>query len=488
MAYLAYLLKIPYDNKPERLYLCTDTHATGLLFGAFLAACYRHRPSRFPHHPLASKLRSTLGITALIYLIICFFFLKDSSQFLYRGGFASVSLATIFLILATSQHGSLLNLLFHSPIMEWIGKRSYNLYLWHWPVFVYFRAGEELPDNIAASFLIRLGLTLLLSEATYQFIEQPIRTSKTQAFNSFSTKLHATIVSVAFIAGLGLLYFHEGGTVQPQLTAIRSESPEQINVQQVVVTAMTASEAIPTSTLAMSSVILSPTTSDLISSEAASNLDLTDTKIFALGDSVMLGARPVLIRKLPIISFDAVVGRQGSDLLKLVKRLGGENKLTNTILIHIGTNGYIYEQNLEQILQILHSAKRIVFINVHASRRWSDDNNDLLRKEYNKNKKITLVDWHAAAEGHPEYFVKDGIHLTLKGMGAYAELVRVTLGLPNIADGTQLRLEQPMPRKRVTSTPVVHDVSTTSTNNPPLLTEKNNPPTDESVIAEKDSS
>lgn len=59
------------------------------------------------------------------------------------------------------------------PPLQWVGKLSYSLYLWHWPVIVY--AAMLVPE---LSPLQRLGcmvLTLALSLFTYHFIENPIR-------------------------------------------------------------------------------------------------------------------------------------------------------------------------------------------------------------------------------------------------------------------------------------------------------------------------
>lgn len=57
--------------------------------------------------------------------------------------------------------------------MTWIGKRSYSLYLWHWPVYVLLRWTIGLED--IAYCLLALLLTVLLSMFSYRFIEQPFR-------------------------------------------------------------------------------------------------------------------------------------------------------------------------------------------------------------------------------------------------------------------------------------------------------------------------
>lgn len=59
------------------------------------------------------------------------------------------------------------------PPLQWIGRLSYSLYLWHWPVIVY--AGMLAPELTPAERLLCLALTLALSSFSYHVIENPIR-------------------------------------------------------------------------------------------------------------------------------------------------------------------------------------------------------------------------------------------------------------------------------------------------------------------------
>ena len=59
------------------------------------------------------------------------------------------------------------------PPLQWIGRLSYSLYLWHWPVIVY--AGMLAPELTPAERLCCLALTLALSTLSYHLIENPIR-------------------------------------------------------------------------------------------------------------------------------------------------------------------------------------------------------------------------------------------------------------------------------------------------------------------------
>jgi peptidoglycan/LPS O-acetylase OafA/YrhL len=54
--------------------------------------------------------------------------------------------------------------------VTYIGRISYSLYLWHWPVIVYMKY-----TNPNYSYLIAVSLTVILSILTYQFVERPLR-------------------------------------------------------------------------------------------------------------------------------------------------------------------------------------------------------------------------------------------------------------------------------------------------------------------------
>lgn len=452
MAWLAVVHNIPYENPPERLYFGTDTHTMGLLAGALLASVCR------PDDELRSGVHwgfHMLGGAMLAYLLACFWWFDESSALLYLGGFASVSLATLFLMQSTIRHGSLTNILFRNRLLDWLGKRSYSLYLWHWPVFVYFRPGEELPDDLFIATAIRLCLTLVLAHFTYQCVETPIRSKGLQAFGRAGWLLFPAACVTVLCSFAAVLIGPLLGLTVPAVSAqaalpaqvIRMPISVPVAMPQAVMPAAPAmpssapAAALPADAVALSSKLLAP------GADGAQS----GVHISALGDSVMLGAQQVMTQRLPISYIDAKVGRQGSDLLKLVKTLADSKLVSDTVLIHIGTNGYIYEQNLKQLLQLLQDKKQLVFVNVHADRRWTDDNNALLKKYQALYKNMTLVDWNAASANHPEYFVKDGIHLTGKGMAAYSELIRLSLGVPDMRNPVPV----PVLVARPVSSPVV---------------------------------
>ncbi|MDQ3470003.1 MAG: acyltransferase, partial [Actinomycetota bacterium] len=160
---------------PSRVYYGTDTRASGLLMGAALALLWRPGPlwAREPARAVTSL--DVAGGVALIVLMTCFARIEEFDPFLYQGGFAVVSIATLVVIMAAVHPCTAIGRLLALPALTWIGVRSYSLYLWHWPIFVFTRPGLDQPLGLYPTLAVRLVLTVIAAELSYRYVEVPIR-------------------------------------------------------------------------------------------------------------------------------------------------------------------------------------------------------------------------------------------------------------------------------------------------------------------------
>ena len=71
---------------------------------------------------------------------------------------------------------SLVGRLLATPPTVWLGKISYSLYLWHWPIFAF--AAYEWGELPVAGRLALIAASVVLAAATYRWVEQPARTSR----------------------------------------------------------------------------------------------------------------------------------------------------------------------------------------------------------------------------------------------------------------------------------------------------------------------
>ena len=163
---------IPDDeSRTNLLYLGTHTRSSGILAGAALALLWVPKTDRVStRRPLGGMITVvTLGVVALVGFFMVTLHVEDEA--LYRGGLAATSIATVVVIASVVRRNSgLVGEFLALPIFVAIGKRSYGLYLWHWPAFVILEARTSNFNLIVACVV-----TVIVNELTYRYVELPIR-------------------------------------------------------------------------------------------------------------------------------------------------------------------------------------------------------------------------------------------------------------------------------------------------------------------------
>jgi hypothetical protein len=103
---------------------------------------------------------------------------NGTDAWLYRGGFTVGALAVAAVIghVMLSPEQVVGRILSVAPLV-WIGRISYGVYLWHWPLYGLLngdRTGLRGPTLLA----LRLAVTLVVALASYVLVERPIRTGR----------------------------------------------------------------------------------------------------------------------------------------------------------------------------------------------------------------------------------------------------------------------------------------------------------------------
>lgn len=159
------------ETDPSRAYYGTDARAAGLLLGAALAIVVR--PTVAAGIPrFFVEIIGWAGVAALVHLVTQ---TSEFDPFIYRGGFFLVSCATLLVMLAALHGRNTVAWSLSRPALQWIGVRSYSIYLWHWPVFVLSQ--PHLSSDLGSYSLLaaRLGVTLILADLSYRLVENAFR-------------------------------------------------------------------------------------------------------------------------------------------------------------------------------------------------------------------------------------------------------------------------------------------------------------------------
>ncbi|MGH9019344.1 MAG: acyltransferase family protein, partial [Acidimicrobiales bacterium] len=187
-----------------RLYYGTDTRAQALLVGSFLAALGAAGAARTgPGGGPARRNQTTLttpalppswsrtlrrrrliggaGLLGAVVLLGAAHRLVGTDPVLYRGGFFVVALSAAAVITAAvSLPTGLMARVLSLPPLVAVGRISYGLYLYHWPLFLVIN-NAHTGLNGAALLWARLAATFLAATVSWFLVETPIRRQRLPA-------------------------------------------------------------------------------------------------------------------------------------------------------------------------------------------------------------------------------------------------------------------------------------------------------------------
>jgi peptidoglycan/LPS O-acetylase OafA/YrhL len=127
---------------------------------------------------LPRRLRVVLGWVGVAGLVLCGIVLRVDTVF--PGFIALWPTLSAGLVLVAGQTGSGFGAdrWLSSKPLGYLGNISFSLYLWHWPVLVFYLIVREREAVGLLGGAVVLGVSFALSVLTYHFIENPIRLSK----------------------------------------------------------------------------------------------------------------------------------------------------------------------------------------------------------------------------------------------------------------------------------------------------------------------
>jgi peptidoglycan/LPS O-acetylase OafA/YrhL/lysophospholipase L1-like esterase len=185
------------------LYYGTHTRAAAVLLGAALAS---GRVVLGPQRWAATRsARHALGVVGALALGWAWVALDGADDRVYRGLLPACSLAAAAVIASVADRRR------PGPVgwvaelwpLQALGRISYGVYLYHWPVYLVLDGGHVVSASGWALVALRVAVTIALAAVSYRFVEEPIRRGRALTGRSARAALPAAIAvaSIALLAG-----------------------------------------------------------------------------------------------------------------------------------------------------------------------------------------------------------------------------------------------------------------------------------------------
>lgn len=431
----AALMAIYYQpDNINRGYYGTDTRLFAILLGSSLAFIW---PSNKLQKNIAEKAKRILNGTGLMTFFIMiggFLWLNGQSNVTYYGLMYLFTVSIAVLIAVIVHPASWFSRAFDNKYLNYLGTRSYSIYLYQLPVFVFY---EKLVPNYKPTGLnlfIEVILVLIFSELSYRYVENSFRyTVKIkQALRWLMASRNRFFGSVTLV--LVFILFIGQGLLDPRAGQAHPETKLQIKLKnnQSAVAKQNAAAEKKSHTVNDKATDLTADEKSLITTYGLNKkqyLVFKDMRFKAIGDSVMLDAAPFLQEINKNMVVDAEVGRQSYETPKIVDQMAKQGKLAPNMLIGLGTNGEIKRQDLDHMMKSFGSKRQIYWMNNFVqSRPWQNDNNSMLADAAKDYKNLHVINWFGLAEQHLDWFADDGVHPGATGDRQYVRLLVEEVG------------------------------------------------------------
>ena len=450
----------------DRIYYGSDTHAQGLLIGSALGLAVPPFRLKAAISQQARRLLDWIGGGAIAVLVMLMLLLRQADSFTWRGGLVLVvALAGVAVVVASHPASRLPRLLGSTPL-RWLGKRSYSVYLWHWPILDLTRPHQDVGFGGLPLGVLRLGLILGVAELSYRYIEVPWRTGRAQqlvreVLQRSRRQRQAAIGGMACVAvTVVALVVTAPSAVPPSSIAAGATRAARESIGRVLAPATTTTTTTTTTlprrraehharsgasatvrpgrsgTKPAAGRLQPPPVATKASTTTTSTTTTTVPKpgaiirarggrpVLAIGDSVMLGSSVDLDEAFgPSITVDAEVGRQVSVGIQRLQEYKNAGRLRGlrALVVGLGSNGPFEPSQMHQLVSICRGIPLVVLINVRVPDSWQPTSNATIASVAG-HRGFKVVDWNAASSA-PGLLYSDGVHPDAAGQVVYTNLV-----------------------------------------------------------------
>ena len=439
-ALLMAVLYVPGAD-PSRTYYGTDTRAQSLLLGALLAVAWPMR--RRSSQPLGTyseqnrRYINVASVAAPALIVLLMVVTNGYSSFSYYGGTLLVSVIAAVALAALLVPRTWGERFFSFKPLAWIGKRSYAIYLWHYPIVEILNPRNATVPKAWWQIVLQLVLVIAVAEVSYELVEKPLA----HGLGDLRGRLKPGNLRAALGSPRAKDPRKGDGRVHADKAhdaRLHAAAPAGLSRREFA--GVAAAAVLAVWTLVAMAVVpdagAAAQTDQPVVMRASLKKPLVDGvyDVVLIGDSVSLGAHDNLAAEFPHGLMDTEGNRQVAAGIEALQGYMDQGVVGDTVVISLGTNGYLTDDDLDNIHTMVGDDRQLYFVNLRSPNAKDVDNNAAIDKIVAAYDNVHLIDWYSATQGHDEYLIADGIHLTWDGRDAYAALVKDTIGYEEPTD------------------------------------------------------
>lgn len=429
----------------SRVYYGTDARAAELLCGALAAIAaprLREILSGNIPTPSAGKGISKVNVVSLAWLaaiIVGAFTLTGENPLLYRGGFLLLALLTGLLIICVQNTKCIVRRLLSVKPLVWLGQRSFSVYLVHYPLLILMNPATRTTRIAWWEQALQLVVILAVAEVFYRLVERPCSRKPAQQDSTAKTRVPSPAMALsalgaACVLALAFAPLDWTGIATARAEQLRPELAQNATSPKDNGAGGKSTESASNQDAQPNDAAQQKPKEGPIAEKIPKNLDwksftydeatgTCDARVLMIGDSVTAGAQSGIQAALPNAYIDGVVSRQFYTFQGVYAQ-DSANYDPSVVICALGTNGLIRDpQQVQDVINAV-GGKPIYFVTVRVPLELQDRNNQTIRDVCAQNDNAGVIDWNGASEGHSEYLVDDGTHLTQAGIDTYAALIR----------------------------------------------------------------
>ncbi len=462
----ALAMALLYDpaGDPSRVYYGTDTRAFSLLVGAWLAclwpgAQFTQQSTRNVSERAVAVL-DIVGGAALVAILAAMVLVGTYSPLLYYGGIFVISVLTAVVIAALVHPRSRLAKVMESKPLVWVGKRSYAMYLWHFPLILLLSPLARAPGTSGAYpwwfCILVFALTFAISAFSFRFIEDPIRHGALGEFfkqvRSGAVQIpgylaqHAVpalaFVAVFAVAGVGYAAVPDTSLVpEDAIKSTGSDAASGIDVSAMLSqngsegsSGKNASSDSPSSDSSGSKSSSSSSSGKKPKEQDPTKPSVTQKHVegvvnpLLIGDSVPGMLESTWNADFPYGLLDSYVGRWPFQAQEVYADYVAQGVVGHVIVLPTFSNHLVPTEQIEELVGSIGADKAVYLVNVVSNDDWVPEANALLAACAQAHENVHLIDWAATCAGHEaEYLYDDGLHLTPEGAAAYQAMIKAAI-------------------------------------------------------------